>query len=134
MEISICAVKAIIELEGKILLLQRSKELRGEDNWDLPGGLIKTEESETNALHREVMEELQIKIEIIKPLGQWSFIRTGDKEHVSAQNYLCKIIDENFEIKLSDEHSAYKWITPKEIIHFALKDSSLKDEILKLDI
>jgi 8-oxo-dGTP diphosphatase len=124
------AVKAVIESEGKILLLQRSKKLRGEDNWDLPGGLIENNQTQEETLKREIAEELGLNIDIIRPFGTWNFRRALDGKIVSVQNYLCKIPDNNFEIKLSEEHSVYKWISPKDISNFRLKDPSLVESII----
>lgn len=129
MEIPTQAVKAIIVKDGKILLLQRNKKLRAEDNWDLPGGLIENNQTSEETLRREILEELGLEIDIIRPLGTWNFLRTKDNKIVSVQNYLCKISDLDFEIKLSEEHSAYKWISPKEISNFPLKDPSLIESI-----
>ncbi len=129
MEIPTQAVKAVIEKEGKILLLQRSKKLRGEENWDLPGGLIENDQTPEETLKREILEELSLNIRVVRPLGTWSFLRILDGKIVSVQNYLCQISDPAFEIKLSEEHSAYEWILPSEINNFSLKDTSLVEAL-----
>lgn len=131
MNIPTKAVKAVIELNGKILLLQRSKDLRGEDNWDLPGGLIENGQTEHGALLREVTEELGIEIEILKPFGTWSFTRLKDSKHVTVQNYLCRVKQHDFHMQLSEEHSSYAWIEPKDITNYLIKDESLKESIYK---
>ncbi len=122
------AVKAEIFNENEeLLLLQRNKELRGEDNFDLAGGLVEEGEDEIEALKREVKEELGVDIEY--KTGTWSFVRQFDNETVSVQNYRAKII--SYEIKLSNEHSGLVWIKPSEIVKYPLKDDSLRDLILK---
>ena len=130
MSIPTKAVKAeIFNEKGELLLLQRNKELRGEENFDLPGGLIEDSESEIVALKREVEEELGVTIEIEHKAGTWSFVRKFDNQIVSVQNYRAKIIDG--EINLSNEHSGLDWIRPNEIGKYPLKDNSLRDLILK---
>ncbi len=124
------AVKAeILNEKRELLLLQRNKDLRGDDNFDLPGGLVEDGEDEMEALKREVEEELGVQISIQDKLGTWSFVRTLDNQTVSVQNYRAKIV--SGEIKLSHEHSALTWISPSDITKYSLKDTSLKELILK---
>ncbi len=130
MSIPTKAVKAeIFNERGELLLLQRNKELRGEDNFDLAGGLVEEGEDEIEALKREVKEELSVNIEIEHKTGTWSFVRQFDNQTVLVQNYRARILDG--EINLSNEHSGKVWIQPGEIVKYPLKDNSLKDLILK---
>ena len=130
MSIPTKAVKAEIFNEtGELLLLQRNKDLRGDDNFDLPGGLVEEGENEIEALKREVLEELGVQIEIQDKTGNWSFLRTLDKQTVFVQNYRVKII--SGEIKLSHEHSGLVWAKTEEISKYSLKDNSLRELILK---
>lgn len=55
-----CRVRAIIEHDGKLLLVQH----KGYDTWCLPGGGIDPGEGLVAALERELMEELGVKAEI----------------------------------------------------------------------
>lgn len=123
------AVKAVIIRDKKLLLLQRNPVLRFEENWDLPGGIVEDGESDYEALFREVYEEIGSSITVLKYLGSWSFKRTSDGRLIVANNYLCHL---NYDDKicLSEEHIAYKWIQPIDIVNFSLKDQSLIDNIL----
>ncbi len=124
------AVKAeIFNEKGELLLLQRNKALRGEDNYDLVGGLVEEGEDEIEALKREAKEELSVTVEIEHKTGTWSFVRRFDNKTVLVQNYRARILDG--EINLSNEHSNKVWIKSNEIINYPLKDNSLKDLILK---
>lgn len=127
----VVAVKALILDNGKLLLLQRNPKLRKEDNWDLPGGLLEEDETEAVALFREVKEEINQEIKIIKQSGTWSFKRTYDGQTISVHNYLCRIKSNNPTITLSDEHISYEWINPSDICKYKLKDKSLAESILK---
>jgi 8-oxo-dGTP diphosphatase len=49
--------------EGRVLLVHRRRNKRARpDVWDLPGGLMETDESELGALARELHEELGVRI------------------------------------------------------------------------
>ena len=124
------AVKAIIIKKGKILLLQRNPKVRqGEENWDLPGGLIEPGEDEKTTLQREVLEEVNLRIKITGPAGKWRFKRLVDKKIVSVKNYRCEIFGDESTIKISLEHINFRWILPSEIDNFPLKDVSLAKNI-----
>lgn len=122
------AVKAVILNNDKILILE--KNLTSSELWDLPGGLIENNESEEQALQREVREELDIDICILKSIGNWQFIRNIDSRVVYVSNYLCLIEDSDFKITLSDEHKSYKWIFPTDFQKLRVKDKSLTLNIL----
>jgi 8-oxo-dGTP diphosphatase len=49
--------------EGRVLLVHRRPDKHANPNvWDLPGGLIEADESEMDALARELREELGVQI------------------------------------------------------------------------
>ncbi|MDH4330387.1 MAG: NUDIX hydrolase [Candidatus Moranbacteria bacterium] len=127
MEIPTKAAKAVIVKEDKILLLKRSPKNHGQDNWDLPGGLIDSGESEKEALVREVEEELGVEIEIESIGGKWKFFRPLDNQWVEAQNYICHII--SGEIALSDEHIHFEWVSKENIKNYPVKDDSFYDAL-----
>jgi len=59
-------VCAVIECDGKILIARRPA---GKDlalKWEFPGGKVQAGESETDALHRELFEELRIGVEVLE--------------------------------------------------------------------
>ena len=93
------SVKAVLFVSGdKILLLKNKK------GWDLPGGHMRHGETKQQALKREVFEETGIQINNIHDLHH----KSGNKNFFSAQ---CMTDD----ISLSDEHSDYIFLNPKDI-------------------
>jgi len=56
-------VCAIVLKDGKVLLAQRGKGQGSPLQWEFPGGKVKSGELETEALKREINEELSIQIE-----------------------------------------------------------------------
>ena len=111
--------KALIEKDGKFLIIKRSSDDRVfPGHWDLPGGKLEHDESPEKGLKREVKEETNLEINVFDPV--FSYLETE-----FAQAYLtvfeCEIT--SGEIKLSDEHSEYKWATQKEILNLLVKPS-----------
>ena len=101
--------KAVIDKDGEVLVLTDTFfEL------DMPGGKIK--EGETNFiedLKREVREETGLEIEVGEPFSTGYFeLNEQSNKNLGKKVYLiffkCKYI--SGEVKLSHEHSAYRWI------------------------
>ncbi len=110
-------VKALIKNSlGKYLLLQRSTPMESETivSWDIPGGRIEPNEALIDALKREVREEVGLK-EIPDPqliAAQDIFVKSKDL-HVVRLTY--RVICDIKTVKLSDEHSDYRWVGVKEV-------------------
>lgn len=117
------AVKAVMRRsDGLFLLLQRNPATHGEQNWDLPGGLIEAGEDPETALLREVEEELGLRTQILGLLGSWQFYRAKDGQWVTVQNYLCTVVSQ--EIRLSLEHVTYVWAAEADEKNYPVKDTS----------
>lgn len=108
-------VTAIIKKAGRYLVLKRSKKNKGfAGYWQFPEGGIEIYESPLEALGRELEEELSLELVNAKLLWLHSSITEFMhlKLHVIRAFYLCKV---RGTIKLSEEHSEYKWLTKKQI-------------------
>lgn len=96
--------KAVVFKDDKILLLKRSNYLKkyaGE--WDLPGGHLVEDESTEDGLRREVEEETNLSLKNITKL-----MKNGKMNYFKADAG-------SEEIKLSDEHTEYKYFSESEI-------------------
>ena len=62
-------VCAIIYVGNKILVTQRSKNMNLPLKWEFPGGKLEINESEIKCIERELKEELNIEIKVIKRLS-----------------------------------------------------------------
>lgn len=118
------AAKAVIKNQaGEILFLQRNPAKGAVPNWDLPGGLVEEGESDTEALAREIQEELGATAIVGGELGKWSFHRPCDGATVEVTNYEATVEDETF--TLSDEHIDSKWVPTEQVAMLPIKDESL---------
>ncbi|MEO8237920.1 MAG: NUDIX domain-containing protein [Flavobacterium sp.] len=60
---------AIIIKEEKILVTQRSEKMKLPLKWEFPGGKIEKKENEIECIKREIKEEINIEIDILKRLS-----------------------------------------------------------------
>ena len=81
-----------------------------EDLWELPGGRMEFGETAEETLKREMLEETGLAVKPIKLLDTWSLIR--EDHQIAGIIYLCQF--EEGEVRLSDEHDAFKWISTDE--------------------
>ncbi len=110
-------VKAILEKNGKILLIKRSLDSKFFPNlWDLPGGKIEPEEDSTSALVRETEEETSLKINSTKKLGEYQIT----EQDIPIHFQVFKV--ETFEgrVQLSKDHTDSIWISKTEMNNYEL--------------
>ncbi len=106
------AIKGIIRKDDKILVLKRSStDDFNSEIWETVGGGMKEEESPEEALKREIMEETGIEVKVVEPFRTFTF-RKDTGEFKVGITFICDYI--SGEIRLSEEHSDYKWIKPEE--------------------
>lgn len=124
------AVGSIIEhaQTGEILVLRRTDAFHfGE--WEVPYGRIDQGEELLDALSREVFEETGLtEFTVEKVLRLWHIYR-GEKNadnEVYGTTFHLKVT--NPEIKLSNEHSEYRWVKPIEAVEL-IKVPGIKADV-----
>lgn len=109
--------KALIRKGNKYLVLKRSSSKKIYPGyWDSSGGKLEHGEEPEKGLAREVFEETGLKIKVGKPL--FVYLETNQYPAYVVL-FDCEVI--SGEIKLSPEHSAYKWATKKELKELELE-------------
>jgi len=102
--------------DGKYLVLKRSGEKDfASGAWECVTGRVDQGEGFTDAVRREVYEELGVSAQIDFIVGTMHFYRgeaRPENEMVGVQ-YCCSIEDPKA-IRVSAEHSEYRWITAEE--------------------
>lgn len=110
--------KAVIVNDKKELLILKRKNVDVyHELWDFPGGKLEEKDTLFEGLSREVLEETGLKIEnFILILSSSKFTGvSSDKPTILRNIYLCKA---NGEVKLSDEHSEFKWIRAEKLKNY----------------
>lgn len=121
-------VAAVIEVDGKVLCMQRGKSRYAYTShmWEFPGGKIEEGETPQEALKREIMEELDTEISV------GDLIDTIEYDyptfHLSMDCFWCEIVEGDLVLK---EHEAAKWLTKEELdeVDWLPADITLIDKI-----
>lgn len=118
--------------DEKYLVLQRSKEKYPGvgAKWDIPGGRIDLGATLMENLNREVLEETGLTISgDIKLLTAQDILKTD--KHVVRLTYFGFA---DGEVKLSEEHSDYKWLTLDEVKNLEPMDKYFKEVLNNFDL
>lgn len=117
----ITVVAALIEKNEKVLIAKRKT---GDSNvfgkWEFPGGKVNENESEFDAIEREIKEEFEINIKAEKFII--NNICKYPNKTVDLRLYQCTYLEGEF--KLHD-HSEYKWVAKNEIINYDLAPADI---------
>ncbi len=122
-------VTGLIIKDGKVLLLRRKLNWKG---WELVKGRM-SRETPRQALLREIREETNLRVKIIRKLGETVYTHKKIQGHTASRQivYLCEYVGGS--VKLSFEHSAYRWVTKKQAFSM-LTHSNQKKFMKKLNI
>lgn len=112
---TVSVVCGIIFKEDKILLCRRKTEKSLGGYWEFPGGKVEPNESESDALIRELKEELSIKVEIQKHFK--TTLHKYDQVQIELIAYLCKFIQVDFVLI---DHDEIEWVKKTELLSFNL--------------
>lgn len=104
---------ALIEHEGKILICQRSAQMKLPLKWEFPGGKVETGESYEVCLMREVEEELGLRVVVGEPM-------TPVEHHYPEFSLLlypfrCRLVGGTLVVA---EHAQVRWAKPEELHQF----------------
>jgi 8-oxo-dGTP diphosphatase len=115
--------KALVVFNGKILVVKRSDNDETRPSaWDFPGGNVDNGDVENTkesillkALSRELIEEVGLNVSLndIEPFYIGEGWQSTDGNLVVWIGYKINL-NEDLEVKLSDEHTEYGWVTKEE--------------------
>lgn len=106
--------KAIIKKDNTYLILLRSPQSSVfPDHWDFPGGRLDENESLEEGLKREVKEETILDIEIGDKIFEYDML-VVDRP---TKFYIYDITTYLGDVKLSKEHTEYRWVTKEELVN-----------------
>ncbi|MFT4974929.1 MAG: 8-oxo-dGTP diphosphatase [Myxococcota bacterium] len=117
---------AIIDEQGRLLAAQRGPGMRQAGLWELPGGKVEAGETPSDALAREIREELGATIAVHEHLA--------DSRHrypdllICLSAYRCTLLTGPIQLT---EHSAVRWLTASQLrsLDWAPADVPLLDAV-----
>lgn len=101
------AVGAVIQRDGRVLILRRSADDFVGGIWELPSGKVDPGETLGQSLVREVLEETGLTVTAVsRYLGNFDYRSSGGKR--SRQYNFAVDVDKSESVELA-EHDAYAW-------------------------
>jgi mutator protein MutT len=110
---------AVINRDGHFLICQRPAHKRHGGLWEFPGGKVEKGETDLQAAHRELMEELNVKV---TEVGSVDF---------SIRDVGSPFVIEFMQVRIDGEpqcieHSALAWAKPDDLTTYDLAPSDLQ--------
>ena len=124
-------MKTVIVLTGILndndlyLVVKRSEDdMLFPGSWEFPGGHLEYGEKLLEGLKRELKEEIGYEKDIKAQIISYNDEIENDIHHIEI-NFLIKVNKDDVNIKLSEEHTDYKWVK---------KNSKLLDDYIRSKI
>ncbi|MBU4347183.1 NUDIX hydrolase [Patescibacteria group bacterium] len=116
----------VVYKNSRILIVKRHEnEKIFPGMWELPSGKKEPLEGWRSGLAREVKEETGLKVKILMPVSVFDYIIKKEEIRDTTQiNFLVKPFPLSQKIKLSDEHSDYRWLKENEIENYYLSKNT----------
>ncbi|HSX47615.1 MAG TPA: NUDIX hydrolase [Patescibacteria group bacterium] len=122
LNIQLLTMVFLFNSRGEVLLLQRSSDvIKRPQEWDLPGGKVDFNEDPNLAVLRELKEETGLAA-----MDCQLFFVGSDLKPTYRVTLFYKANTLSEKIKLSHEHSIYKWVRIDEIANFKMPSNFIK--------
>ncbi|MGN6599451.1 MAG: (deoxy)nucleoside triphosphate pyrophosphohydrolase [Actinomycetes bacterium] len=101
---------ALLDPRGRLLAARRSAPAAVAGGWELPGGKVEPGESEPDALHRELREELGVEVELGDRVGgSWQL----DPQHrPGAVLHVWTALVRRGTPAALEDHDELRWLPP----------------------
>ena len=106
-------VAALIRCNAKILITQRLDNVHLAGLWEFPGGKVEAGESLDAALHREILEELGVRIRVDAEF--FAIDHDYPTQSVRLHFFNCTILEGTVQpLDVAD----LRWVTPSDLCNF----------------
>lgn len=122
---------AIIIFGNKILAAQRSEKMKLPLKWEFPGGKVEEDENNEECIVREIKEEINVEVEIVKKLANSIYDYGAFK--INLIPFIANYI--SGEIKLL-EHKDYRLLDKSQLMNldWAEADLPIVEELMKMKL
>ncbi|MDQ3664894.1 MAG: NUDIX domain-containing protein [Actinomycetota bacterium] len=103
------AVAAAIVMHGQVLAARRTEPAALAGSWELPGGKVDAAEDPERAVVRELREELDCEVEVLRRLPGEQPLTGGHRLWV----FECRLVGDGE--PAPREHDAVRWLAPEEL-------------------
>ena len=111
----------ILNGQDQVLLARRAPHKSNSGLWEFPGGKLHPGESPAECLHRELWEELKIKVAVNQVFREFSTeINTAN---VVLIPNICHFRFGEFQLT---DHDAYSWVKPSGVASYPLLPADLE--------
>ena len=100
----------ILDPEGRILIAKRSLKKYFGGLWEFPGGKKESNESPSDALIRELKEELSIEIKVLRVYQSYTY--SDEEIDIIFHPIHCSIVGDQLK---NNEHEEVQYVTIDEI-------------------
>lgn len=133
----------LLNLSNKIIIVSGNEALLVKDvnhgKYSLPGGRMDEGEDIETAFIREVLEETSInisdlfeKLEFVNVIND-NNVYNDERKNIGVVYLISKLeFNKKPEIKLSPEHTDYKWVTLENIHKYQINRKGYKDAVIKV--
>jgi 8-oxo-dGTP diphosphatase len=119
------SVACIAYCNGKILIAHRNPVGVMGDRWEFPGGKCEPDETEQQAVVRELQEEFGITVTVRDRIAEAEFCHNGEQCVLHA--YSISVPHDGIQIPYTlTEHSEYAWVPLADIPSLHFVDSDMK--------
>lgn len=121
---------AIIQQNSQILCAQRSELMKHPLKWEFPGGKVEEDEELEACLEREIQEELNVKVQVGRPLRP-NYHSYGLYKEITLHPFLCTILCGDI---FPREHKELRWISIKKLkeLNWVAADLPIVEEVIKI--
>src|SRR4029453_8878989 len=119
-------VAAVIITEGRVLACERSAPPEVAGRWEFPGGKVEAGETDEQALARECVEELGVRVEVGARVGPDVSLAHG---RAVLRVYAARLLEGGRPQAL--EHTSMRWLSADELdsVHWLPADKPIVAEL-----
>jgi 8-oxo-dGTP diphosphatase len=126
-------VAGIICCGEEILCMQRpeSKYEYISFKYEFPGGKIEAGETKVDALKRELIEEMEMKVQLEEQDNYLTVNHAYPDFEITMHSYICRVNNKDFIMK---EHKDFKWLKREELaqLDWAMADVPIMEKLMKI--